>query len=234
MAAALPITKLAGLLIKTLSKPAAKRIKHDFSRYDFTKNILIGIGQTTHQLTSRMTIWSAGYKVRSITPLEPEKALTKGADLLGESIVFLISGVTVVYEYNRSKEKEKAKEAQKLKEIEDESDRLQGKLNALDARIHALEKVVKSNSLSLLRFGEKYVEPEVNVVIDDRQERRRLTASSGDEAAGLQTKNEGDAGATSSSSKNNCDTLTTNKEDEKISVDSSKPKSKQWRWWWPF
>eukprot|EP00957_Ditylum_brightwellii_P181643 13836768-Ditylum_brightwellii.AAC.1 len=67
-----------------------------------------------------MTIWSAGYKVRSITPLEPEKALTKGADLLGESIVFLISGVTVVYEYNRSKEKEKAKEAQKLKEIEDE------------------------------------------------------------------------------------------------------------------
>ena len=49
-----------------------------------TKNILIGIGQITHRATTRMTIWSAGYKVRNIQPLEMEKALSQGADFVGE------------------------------------------------------------------------------------------------------------------------------------------------------
>jgi len=117
-----------------------------------------------------MTIWSAGYKVRSITPLEPDKALVNGAELLGEVVVFSVSGVLVVYEYNRSKTKEKQKEEQKLAEMQAESDHLQAKLHSLDVRLKALEKVVKNNTSSILQipFREKYVEPTDIVSIDER------------------------------------------------------------------
>eukprot|EP00566_Odontella_aurita_P017452 CAMPEP_0113588578 /NCGR_PEP_ID=MMETSP0015_2-20120614/35595_1 /TAXON_ID=2838 /ORGANISM="Odontella" /LENGTH=273 /DNA_ID=CAMNT_0000494471 /DNA_START=66 /DNA_END=888 /DNA_ORIENTATION=- /assembly_acc=CAM_ASM_000160 len=200
MAAALPVTKLAGLLVKTLAKPLAKRIKHDFSRFPVTQTLLIRVGQTTHALTSRLTIWSAGYKVRSITPLEQEKAcgsddscphvkiddldagykvrsitpleqekaMSKGADFLGESIVFLVGGGVVVWEYNLSKEKEKKKEEKRLRQMDEDRDRLQAKLNALDKRLAALERVMKANARPLVLFGgERYVEPDHVVPIDD-------------------------------------------------------------------
>mmetsp|Transcript_30690 Transcript_30690/g.47100 ORF Transcript_30690/g.47100 Transcript_30690/m.47100 type:complete len:201 (-) Transcript_30690:49-651(-) len=156
MAQALPIAKLAGLLIKTLSKPVSKRIKHEFAQYATGQKVLVGIGQASHQLSSRMTIIASGYKVRSIKPLEHEKALSSGADLVGESFVLMVSAGIVVYEYDRSSKKEEKKRQNLLKE----QAALDAKLLSLDARLKALEKVVKSNSQSILSFSAaKYEEP---------------------------------------------------------------------------
>jgi len=160
MSAALPLSKLAGLLIKTLAKPVAKRIKHEFSRSQITQGALISVGEATHQITSRLTIWSAGYKVRSVKPLEHEEALKKGAEFLGESLVFFVGGAVVVWEYNNTKEKERQKEQKRHEEMQRESDELQQKFNILDVRLRALEKVVKQNSESILNIGRaKYEEP---------------------------------------------------------------------------
>ena len=153
------LAKIGSLLIKTLSKPVAKRIKTDFTRYDLTRRFLVGMGQSTHRLTTRMTIWSEGFKVRSIPPLEEKEAIQKGADLLGEAIVFGVSVGVVVWEYNRSNEKAKAKEEKRLLEIEVENDDMDEKLHALDVRIEALEKAVKAQNHSLLYSGQRYVEP---------------------------------------------------------------------------
>jgi hypothetical protein len=164
------LTKLASLLVKTLAKPLSKRIKHDFSRYDISKRFLIGIGQTSHTITSRMQIWSAGYRVRSITPLEPEAALKSGAEFVGESFIFIVSGGLVVWEYNRSNESARNKEAQKVAKQKAENAALQAKLHTLDLRLKAVENVVKQNSDSLLGLrGPKYIEPSSNelVPIDD-------------------------------------------------------------------
>ena len=121
---------------------------------------MIGIGQTTHSITSRMTIWSAGYKVRSITPLEEEAALSRGADIVGESFVLVVTAGTMVWEYNRSKEKEKQKEEKQRAEAKAERQALQDNFKALDARLQAVEEVVKYNSESLLNIaGKRYVEP---------------------------------------------------------------------------
>mmetsp|Transcript_14435 Transcript_14435/g.18851 ORF Transcript_14435/g.18851 Transcript_14435/m.18851 type:complete len:181 (+) Transcript_14435:124-666(+) len=139
MAAALPLTKLAGLLIKTLSKPLSKRIKHDFSRFQLTQRLLVGIGQTSHQITSRMTIWSAGYKVREIKPLETEKALGTGAEFVGESVIFLVSGGWIMYEYNQSIEKAEAKDEIKRKQAKAERQALHAQLTKLEERILLLE-----------------------------------------------------------------------------------------------
>mmetsp|Transcript_2362 Transcript_2362/g.5353 ORF Transcript_2362/g.5353 Transcript_2362/m.5353 type:complete len:284 (+) Transcript_2362:98-949(+) len=157
--AALPIAKIGSLLIKTLSKPVAKRIKTDFTRYGLTRRFLVGMGQSTHHFTTRMTIWSEGFKVRSIPPLEENEAITRGADLLGEAIVFGVSVSVVVWEYNRSNEKAKAKEEKRLLEIEAENDEMDEMLHALDVRIEALEKAVKAQNHSLLYSGQRYVDP---------------------------------------------------------------------------
>jgi hypothetical protein len=153
------LAKLAGLLIRTLSKPVSKRIKHEFSRYELTQQILIGIGQTSHSITSRLTIWSAGYKVRSITPLEKDKALSTGAEFVGESFIVMVSGGWIVWEYNRGKDKDRAKEEAVQAKAKKDRDQLQAKLNTLDARLKALEIVVKTNSRSILNIGEIYVPP---------------------------------------------------------------------------
>jgi len=160
MVAALPLSKLVGLLIKTLSKPVAKRIKHECSRSEVTQGALVSIGQATHQITSRLTIWSNGYKVRNVKPLESEEALKNGAELLGEGLIFFIGGAVVVWEYNNSKQKERTKEEKRHSEMQREADELQHKFHILDVRLRALEKVVKTNSESILNIGgARYIEP---------------------------------------------------------------------------
>jgi hypothetical protein len=161
MAAALPLTKLASLLVKTLAKPLSKRIKHQFSKNKTTKSLLEGIGQTSHSITSRMQIWAAGYRVKKISVLEPETALKNGAEFVGESFIFSVSGYLLVWEYRRTAESARVK-----------SDKLQAKLVTLDLRLKAVEDVVKVNSQSILGLrGKKYVEPksQILVPIDDEE-----------------------------------------------------------------
>jgi hypothetical protein len=146
--------------VKTLAKPLSKRIKHDFSRYNFTKQGLIRIGQTSHSISSRMQIWSAGYRVRTIKPLEEEKALKDGAEFVGEAFIFSVSGTLVVLEYNRSADSARRKEEAKRAEAKAERAALQAKLLTLDARLKAVESTVIQNSHSILGLGgSTYVEP---------------------------------------------------------------------------
>lgn len=144
------LTKLASLLVKTLAKPLSKRIKHDFSRYDATKRLLIAIGQNNHTVTSYMTIWSSGYRVRSIKPLEEEKAMKDGAEFIGESFIFGVSVGLLLWEYNRSAESAKANQEKKRQEIRKEQARLQAKLHALDVRLKAVEDAVQEQTNTLL------------------------------------------------------------------------------------
>mmetsp|Transcript_11171 Transcript_11171/g.12629 ORF Transcript_11171/g.12629 Transcript_11171/m.12629 type:complete len:211 (-) Transcript_11171:1645-2277(-) len=180
MAAALPVTKLAGLFVKTLAKPLSKRIKYDFARFDATKRILMSIGQTNHTVTSYMTIWSSGYKVKSIKPIDTEKALKDGAEFVGEGFVLTVSASIVIWEYNRSAQKLIEKNEQKRERIKADQIILQAKLRTLDIRIKAVEDLIKKqqnlDDKSLLRAvtvskKPKYIEPPketlVTIVDDD-------------------------------------------------------------------
>jgi hypothetical protein len=164
------LAKLAGLLIKTLSKPVAKQIKSQMVKYDSTRTSLIWIGQQTNAITTRMTIWSSGYTVRSITPLEEGEALSRGAEIMSESFIFLVGGSIVVWEYHRSSEKEKKKEELRLQKIRDDATKLHAKLVSLDERLTALEEYAKANRNSILGLGiggKEYVEPQNVVKIND-------------------------------------------------------------------
>jgi len=182
MAAALPVTKLAGLLVKTFAKPLSKNIKNNLGRYDNGKKILVSIGQTSHKVTQYMTILASGYRVKSIAPLESEKALKVGAEFVGEGFVLAVSMGVVIYEYNRSAASAARKSEEKRERIRETQRILQAKLNALDIRIKAVEDLVKQqqeleeNKTLLNRVvpvggteKPKYVEPpkEKLVPIDD-------------------------------------------------------------------
>ena len=95
---------------------------------------------------SRMTIWSAGYKVRSVPPLADDKAMQIGSEFVGESFILVVSAATVLYEYNRSTQKEERKAAQRRAEVAAEQHDLQRKLHALDVRLQAIELVVAAES----------------------------------------------------------------------------------------
>lgn len=148
------IAKLAGLVIKTLAKPLSKRIKHEFSRTQAGTYALGQIGQFSHQVTSRMTIWSAGYKVRTIAPLADDKAVQIGSEFVGESFILIVSSGVVIYEYNRSKVKEQEKYEQQRLQAEQERQELQTQLNAIYIRLNAME-----DSLLLLQTTPNEEEP---------------------------------------------------------------------------
>eukprot|EP00571_Detonula_confervacea_P003942 CAMPEP_0172325674 /NCGR_PEP_ID=MMETSP1058-20130122/54513_1 /TAXON_ID=83371 /ORGANISM="Detonula confervacea, Strain CCMP 353" /LENGTH=204 /DNA_ID=CAMNT_0013042267 /DNA_START=68 /DNA_END=679 /DNA_ORIENTATION=- len=183
--AAVPLAKLLGLLIKTLAKPVAKQVKHQFVKQPITRSALIWVGQTTHAVTTRMTIWSSGYKVRSISKLEEEAALSRGADILSETFIFSVSTGILLYEYNRSSAKEKKKEEARLQKIRDDATRLQEKLNSLDKRLVSLEDYAKANRRSIvlgigLGANGGYVEPDADEVVpidDEESESESKTAN---------------------------------------------------------
>jgi Optic atrophy 3 protein (OPA3) len=115
-----------------------------------------------------MTIWSAGYKVRSIPDLPEDKAVQIGSEFVGESFILVVSAATVLFEYNRSKEKEELKAEQKRAEAAAEQHALQLKLHALDVRLQALEQVVESNSQSIFTYlqgGKQYVPPSAEQLV---------------------------------------------------------------------
>ena len=97
-------------------------------------------------IAQRAHIWEVKAKMRSLNlgsgrvtkvpPLSEAKAVEQGSELLSELIIYSIASFIVVYEYDRSSDKDQAKEA-KL-----EADRLmiKGKITELE------ELVVKQNS----------------------------------------------------------------------------------------
>ena len=193
----------------------AKSLKNQVVKYPMTRRALISFGQTTHAISTRMTIWSSGYKVRSITPLEEEVALVQGADLLSETFIFVVSGGIVVYEYHRSSEKERIKEEQRIKKITDEASRLQAKLVSLDKRLEALEEYAKTNSSRGIVLGPigiggasgGYVEPDGKIPILDEVEEARVdnnTATNVEDPSSNKNKN------------------------------ASQTNHQSRRWWWPF
>jgi len=167
MAAALPVTKLMGLFVKTFAKPLSKGIKNNLGHYETSKSILCAIGQVNHKVTSYMTIWASGYRVRSIKPLEREKAMKLGAEFVGEGFVLGVSAGVVIFEYNRSSKNAVKKSDMKRERFKATQDKLQAKLNTLDIRIKAVEDLLKKQqqlegNRSLLYCGTekpKYIEP---------------------------------------------------------------------------
>lgn len=124
-------------------QPLSKSIKNNLGDYKTSRRILANIGQVNHTVTSYMTIWGSGMRVRSIKPLKDEEAVKTGAEFVGEGFVLAVSAGVVIFEYRRSSESAARKAEAKRERIKEQQDKLQAKLNTLDIRIKAVEDLLK-------------------------------------------------------------------------------------------
>ncbi|CAN1853918.1 OPA3-like protein [Linum perenne] len=85
----LPLLKLGTLVVKTLSKPLAAKLKQQAAYHPKFRQIIIDMAQMNHRISTRMQrrIYSHATDV-AIRPLDEEKAVQAAVDLIGELFVF--------------------------------------------------------------------------------------------------------------------------------------------------
>ncbi|CAH0400517.1 unnamed protein product [Chilo suppressalis] len=117
---AYPIAKLSVLLIKQISKPIANICKERAKNSPFFRTyVCMPPAQFYNwcEVKAKMWILNLGKPV-NIPVLSQEMAIELGANLLGETVIFVIGASLLVIEYNRQSKKEAVKEAKKAEEME--------------------------------------------------------------------------------------------------------------------
>ncbi|ONI10571.1 hypothetical protein PRUPE_4G054400 [Prunus persica] len=115
----LPLLKLGTLLLKTLSKPVAARLKQQAGLHPRFRQIIVSMAQANHQVTTRMQrrLYSHATDVE-IRPLNEEKAVQAAVDLIGELFVFSVAVAVLIFEVQRNSRSEARKEELRKQELE--------------------------------------------------------------------------------------------------------------------
>ncbi|GFY91909.1 optic atrophy 3 protein [Actinidia rufa] len=112
----LPVVKLGTLVLKTLSKPIAARIKKEAGLHPKFRQHIVNLAQANHRLSTTMQRRIYGHATDvEIRPLNEEKAVQAAVDLLGE--IFVFSSL-------RLRDEELAQEVEHLKHQLEELERL--------------------------------------------------------------------------------------------------------------
>ncbi|KAI6703696.1 hypothetical protein NL676_012832 [Syzygium grande] len=138
----LPLLKLGTLVVKTLSKPVASRLKQQAALHPRFRELIVGFAQANHRMTTNAQRRLYGHATDvEIRPLNEQKAVQAAVDLIGELFVFSVAGALVIFEVQRSAKSEARKEEKRREELE-----------AMRQRDEALEnevELLKQNSQSL-------------------------------------------------------------------------------------
>ncbi|XP_026760638.1 optic atrophy 3 protein homolog [Galleria mellonella] len=116
---AFPIAKLSVLLVKQISKPIANACKERAKNSPFFRTyVCMPPAQFYNwcEVKAKMWILNLGKPV-NIPVLSQEMAIELGANLLGETVIFVIGAGLLIIEYNRQSKKEAAKENKREEEM---------------------------------------------------------------------------------------------------------------------
>eukprot|EP00252_Welwitschia_mirabilis_P014920 TRINITY_DN32992_c0_g1_i1.p1 TRINITY_DN32992_c0_g1~~TRINITY_DN32992_c0_g1_i1.p1 ORF type:complete len:173 (-),score=32.36 TRINITY_DN32992_c0_g1_i1:271-789(-) len=148
----LPLLKLGTLLLKTLSKPFASRLKHYAAHHSRFRNTIISIAQANHRFSTNLQRRLYGHSTDvAIRPLNEEKAVQAATDLIGELFIFSVAGAAVIFEVQRSARSEARKEEARKQELEDlrqRDDELARELVLLTQRVEEMEKLARGRGLT--------------------------------------------------------------------------------------
>ncbi|KAL4563264.1 hypothetical protein LXL04_027304 [Taraxacum kok-saghyz] len=148
----LPFMKLGTLVLRTLSKPIASRLKKEAAINPRFRTSIIGIAQANHRLTTTLQRRIYGHATNvEIRPLNEERAVQVAGDLIGEFFVFTVAGGALIFEVQRSARSEAKREEIRIQEIEimrlrDED--ILKEMELLKKRIDELEKATKGTRLT--------------------------------------------------------------------------------------
>ncbi|GLD97394.1 hypothetical protein PINS_up006078 [Pythium insidiosum] len=135
----LPMIKLGGLIVRTLTKPLAKVVKTR-SKTDPRLNALCHrLGQQQHHLLFKFHMGFRGVSNYTIKDLPADQAVEKGADLIGELIIFSVAVAVASFEYSRSTTKSKEKEQLELDKKRRQEEEIERRFNHLEEKVIWLE-----------------------------------------------------------------------------------------------
>lgn len=148
----LPLAKLGTLVLRTLSKPLASRLKQQAAHHPRFREIIINFAQSNHrfQVNVQRRIYGHATNVE-IRPLNEEKAVQAPSDFLGEAFIFSVGGGVVIYEVQRSARSEARKEEARKQELEDLKKRdevVAVELDMLRDRVEELERMLKGRGIT--------------------------------------------------------------------------------------
>lgn len=107
----MPLIKLFGVLIRTLSKPISAYVKNHLQDSPAFGRIMTTVGRKYQRLTNLMS----GHK--TIKELDQNVAITLGSEIVVEGLFFGIAGGLILYDHRASKEKSRQLE-ERLEKIE--------------------------------------------------------------------------------------------------------------------
>lgn len=95
----MPLIKLVGLLIKSLSKPIASYVKGHLQDSPTFAKIMTGIGRKYQRVANVMG------NTQSTSILTEDRAITLGSEIVVEGLFFGIGGGLLLYENSLAKQK---------------------------------------------------------------------------------------------------------------------------------
>lgn len=162
----LPMIKVGGLIIRTLTKPLAKAVKTRSKMHPYLNQFCHAIGQKQHRYLIHLHMSFRGVPKFVVKDLPPDQAVEQGADLIGEIIIFSVAVAVASFEYHRSSLKAKTKE-----EIEQ-----QQKQQAQEVRISDFQYNFFPN-LFIVGYGESIPAARSAICVAGNASRKDRTAS---------------------------------------------------------
>mmetsp|Transcript_5390 Transcript_5390/g.9486 ORF Transcript_5390/g.9486 Transcript_5390/m.9486 type:complete len:164 (-) Transcript_5390:601-1092(-) len=143
----LPFGKLFAVLLKQISKPIASRIKSSAKTHPNLSSVCAYIGESMHNLTVRIFRSSRDQDPGAkIVALPREKAIDRGAEIIGETFLFAVVGGVTAYEVSnarldsaRKRAEKEARSSEKARIREEESMRRDHRISELESKIARLE-----------------------------------------------------------------------------------------------
>lgn len=139
---AFPAAKLGVLAIKQISKPIANLLKDNAKKSPFFRRyVIIPPAQFYNWIEVKTKMWGMNLgKTVMVPKLNDAMATELGANLLGETIIFVIGAGLLTWEYVRSSNKE----AKKQEDQQTEKENLLKSILDLQSRVESQEAQIKS------------------------------------------------------------------------------------------
>ncbi|KAF0686918.1 Aste57867_21312 [Aphanomyces stellatus] len=162
---AIPFFKVGGLLLRTLTKPVAKALKTNAKTQPWLNSICHSVGQHQNRAAWQIQMGMQGQvhsKSVKIKELPADQAVEKGADFLGEVLIFSVALAVAAYEYDRSNKSSKEKERkanerdlQKQTDIDMRFRRLEHQMREMDDHLTVLKTQLDAAAATVVRFEDE-------------------------------------------------------------------------------
>ncbi|GAA6060128.1 hypothetical protein JCM10212_001425 [Sporobolomyces blumeae] len=162
--------KIGSLLLRTLSKPIATKIKQRAKDHEGFKSRTIAMAQFLHRAEMNLRVSLLGESPKHIRPLSESRAIESGANFLSEGFLFAVAATIIIGETYRGRVSEgKRRDAVRdsLQTHEDEIEELRERLKGLErecvdekSRNDELVKIVEEVVVIGLKGGFGEVDPD--------------------------------------------------------------------------